>query len=86
MFPFKFLNDKIDQITNFAKLPSANWLFWYNCKFYHSKIEKKILSLDQFSLVTGFFEGTREDIPGHRHLTRTFNKDSILSSYLNEID
>ena len=28
-----------------------NGFFWYNCKFYH-----------QFSLVTGFFEGKRENI------------------------
>ena len=27
--------EKIDQNTNFAKLPSAKWLFLYNCKFYH---------------------------------------------------
>ena len=27
------LNDKIDQNTNFVKLPSAKWLSWYNCKF-----------------------------------------------------
>ena len=32
---FQFFNDKINQNTNFAK-----WLFWYNCKSYHSKIEK----------------------------------------------
>ena len=56
MLTFQFLNDKIDQNTNFAK-----WLFWYilyiGLKFYHSKIE-----LSQFSLVTGFCEGTRENI------------------------
>ena len=28
----QFLNDRIDQNTNFAKLPSAKWLFWYNYK------------------------------------------------------
>ena len=28
MFTFQFLNDKIDQNTNFAKLPSAKWLFF----------------------------------------------------------
>ena len=27
VFTFQFLNDKIDQNTNFAKLPSAKWLF-----------------------------------------------------------
>jgi hypothetical protein len=27
VFTFQFLNDKIDQDTNFAKLPSAKWLF-----------------------------------------------------------
>ena len=32
VFSFQLLNDKIDQNTNFAKLPSAKWLFWYNCK------------------------------------------------------
>ena len=35
-----FLNDKIDQNTNLAKLPSAKRIFWYSCKFFHSKIEK----------------------------------------------
>jgi hypothetical protein len=32
-FTFQFLNDGIYQNTNFAKLPSAKWLFWYYCKF-----------------------------------------------------
>ena len=32
----QFLNDKIDQNTNFDKSPSAIWLFSYNCKLYHS--------------------------------------------------
>ena len=27
VFTFQFLSDKIDQNTNFAKLPSAKWLF-----------------------------------------------------------
>ena len=27
VFTFQFLNDKIDQNTNFAKLPSGKWLF-----------------------------------------------------------
>ena len=27
-FTFQFLNDKIDQNTNFAKLPSAKWLLY----------------------------------------------------------
>ena len=72
MFTFQFLNDKIDQNTIFAKLPSAKWLFWYNCKFYHSKIEKESLSLSQFSLVTGFFEGTRENI---LHKLRAFETE-----------
>ena len=36
--------------------------FWYNCKFYHSKIDKLTLSLFQFSLASGFSEGTRENI------------------------
>ena len=27
VFTFQFLNDKIDQDANFAKLPSAKWLF-----------------------------------------------------------
>ena len=74
------MNDKIDQI---AKCQLA--FFGITVNFIIQKLKSKyVLSLDQFSL--GFFEGTREDIPGHRHLTRTFNKDSILSSYLNEID
>ena len=30
----KFLNDKIDQNINFAKLPSAKY-FWYNLQFYY---------------------------------------------------
>ena len=34
-----------------------NSFFLYNCGFYHSKIEKS-----QISLVTVFFEGTRENI------------------------
>ena len=59
MFTFQFVVDKIDQNNNFAKLPSAKWLFWYNCKFNHSKMKKKNSS-SQFSLVTGFFEGTKE--------------------------
>ena len=37
VFAFQFLNDKIDQNTNFAKLPRDKWLFLYNCKFYHQK-------------------------------------------------
>ena len=28
VFPFQFLNDKIDQTTNFANLPNAKWLFF----------------------------------------------------------
>ena len=44
VFTFQFLNDKIDQNTNFAKLPSTKWLFCYNCKLYHTKITRaKIL-------------------------------------------
>ena len=39
-----------------------NGFFWYNCKFYHQKIEKYTLSLFNFSLVGGFFEGIRENI------------------------
>ena len=35
-----FGTHKIDQNTNFAKIPSAKWRIWYNCNFYHSKIEK----------------------------------------------
>ena len=35
----KFLIGKIDWNTNFVKLPSAKWLFFYNCKFHHSRIE-----------------------------------------------
>ena len=60
VFTFQFLNNKIDQNTSFAKLPSGNWLFCYNCKY--SKIEKNTLSLSQFSLVTGIFEGMRGNI------------------------
>ena len=37
---FQFLNQKILQNTNFAKLPMPNGFFWYNCKFHYSKIEK----------------------------------------------
>ena len=28
VFTFQFVNDKIDQSTNFAELPSAKWLFF----------------------------------------------------------
>ena len=38
---FQFLNDKIDKKTPI--LPNCqvpNGFFWYNCKFYYSKIEK----------------------------------------------
>ena len=64
MFTFQFLNDKIDQNTNLAKLPSAKWLFMVciSVNFIIQKFKKVTLSLSQFSLVTGFFEGTREII------------------------
>ena len=45
MFIFQFLNDKIDQNTNFAKLPSAKSFFWYNCKFWPSNLEKHLVCL-----------------------------------------
>ena len=56
VFTFQFLTNKIDQNTNFDKFPSAKW------PFLHSKIEKEKCNLSQFSLVTGFFEGMRENI------------------------
>ena len=52
----------LDDMKKLTKFPSAKWLFWYNSKFYNSKVEKEILSLFQLSLVTGFFEVTRENI------------------------
>ena len=53
------------KLTRTLILPNCqvpNVFFLYNCKFYHSKIEKYTFSLSQFSLVTGFFEGTRGNI------------------------
>ena len=53
------------KLTKTPILPNCqvpNRFFWYNCKSYPSKIEKLTLSLSQFSLVTGLFEGTRENI------------------------
>ena len=52
VFTFQFLNDKIYQHTNFAKLPSAK-CFFFGVPL--NLIIKKLLSLSQFSLVTGFF-------------------------------
>ena len=40
MFTFQFLNDKIDQNTNLAKLPGIKWL-WYN--FIIQKLKSKHL-------------------------------------------
>ena len=61
---------KLSKNSNFAKLPVPNGFFWYNCKFYNSKIEKQTLSLSQFSLVTGFSEGMRKNI---FHIFRTLD-------------
>ena len=55
-------------LIEFAVIPKKAILqlaIWQNCyfgQFYHSQIEKKTLSLSQFSLATGFFERTRENI------------------------
>ena len=38
------------------------WQNWCYGQFYHSKTEMKTLGLSHFSLVTCFFEGTRENI------------------------
>ena len=32
MFTLLFLNNRIEQNTNFAKLPSVKWLFWHKFK------------------------------------------------------
>jgi hypothetical protein len=48
VFTFQFLSDKIYNYTKKAIL--------------HLAIEKETLILSQFSLMTGFFEGTRENI------------------------
>ena len=53
---------KLTVIKKEATWNLAVWQNWSFGQFYHSKIEKKTFSLSQFSLVTGFFEGTRENI------------------------
>ena len=58
MFTFQFLNDKIPKKAIWHLAIWQNWCFG---QFYHSKIGKQKLSLSQFSLVTGFFEGPREN-------------------------
>ena len=38
VFAFQFLNDKIDQNTNFAKLPRDKWLFYISVNFIIRKV------------------------------------------------
>ena len=59
---FQFLMIEFTIIPKNAIWHLAIWQNWYFSQFYHSKIENETLSLLQFSLVTGFFEGTRENI------------------------
>ena len=47
---FQFLINKIDQKTNFAKLPSAKWLFLYCCKFHYSRLE--VLQNSRFNFLS----------------------------------
>ena len=44
---FQLLNDKIDQNTNFAKLPSVKWLFLYILK-------RNIISITQLLVLVSF--------------------------------
>ena len=49
VFTFEFLNDEIDQNTNFAELPSAKWLFFgINCNSIISKLKSKHLVCHSF--------------------------------------
>ena len=63
LFNFQFLNDKIDQNTNFAKLSSAKWLFFgIIVNFAIQKLNSKHLVCLSFLWWEVFFEGTRENI------------------------
>ena len=62
MYTFRFLNEKNYIYTKKNIWHLAIWQNQCSGQFYHSKIEKDTFSLSQFSLVTGFFEGTRGNI------------------------
>ena len=68
---FNFWMIKFTVIPKEAIWHLAIWQNWCFGQFYPSKIEKQTLSLSQFSLVTGFFEGTIENI---LHIFWAFDK------------
>ena len=63
MFTFPFLNNKIDQKTNFAKLPITKWLFFgITVNFIIQKLKIKHLVSLSFLWWHVFFEGMSENI------------------------
>ena len=74
---FWMINWPKHQFCQIAKCQMAFLWYLLNCRFYHSKIEKYTLSLSQFFLMTGFFEGTREI-----YYTYSEPKDSNKSTVL----
>ena len=76
MFTFQFLSDKIHSYTK--KKPSDTWQFGkvsVLVNFIIKKLKSKHLVCLTFSLVTGFFEGTRETI---LHIFRAYDARQIL--------
>ena len=73
----QFWNDKIDLYTNFAKLPSAKWLFFYNCKFYQSRIEEEKIHLD-FCVSVFVVRGKSERIERKFETQKSWQSDFLL--------
>ena len=64
MFTFQFLNDKIDQNTNFAKLPIGKMTFFdITVNFIIKKLKSKHLALSVFSGQRFFWGNERKYFP-----------------------
>ena len=81
MFTFQFLNDKIVQNTNLAKLPVPNGFFGITVNFIIQKLKSKHFVCLSFLRWQFFFEGTRENI---LHIFRALKKCRRLSFLLHQ--